>query len=134
MKLQKIKSIGKYNNHSYIHTYKCKGCNNIKNGRKMSKIEYITRYCRTCGTKFWLGRNISLRFYKNKNIENHISITDFCNKHPELGENAKYHFHEVLNGKRVHYKGWLDANNKIKIDIKKVKKIEQIIIKPFIYD
>lgn len=61
-------------------------------------------------------------------VESSISITKFCEKHPELGENAKYHFSGVLSGSRLHYKGWMIFSKK-NIDLTKVRFINQILLK-----
>lgn len=34
------------------------------------------------------------------------SVAQFCREHPELGINAKYHFSEVLQRRRLHHKYW----------------------------
>ena len=130
-----IISNGKYNKFTgkYSHTYKCLGCGDIHEISNSLKTWHSSGYC---NRTYWSNninhsilRPVSFRFYKNKKPEKAVSIVAFCNKHKELGENAKYHFSEVINGKRLHYKGWLMADNKIVLDLKKVKTIEQTLLK-----
>lgn len=75
------------------------------------------------------NKPVSFKFYKNGQHSRAKSLTNFCKLHPELGLNAKYHFAEVISGKRLHYKGWLLSSNKIKIDLNRIKKVEQTLIK-----
>lgn len=127
-------SIGKYTDkyHRYLHSYICKHCHKKIDSLKSSRKVYISGYCikHHSLVSSYRKKKVSLRFFKSKKVWNYDSLTNFCKPRiHSLGKNAKYHFAEVLNGKRLHYKGWLRADNPIKIDLNKVKKISQLLIK-----
>ena len=133
--IEKYLSIGiqdKEKRRNYLHYYVCKRC--LKNKCMIShrKIEKITKFCSFCWGAVLRNKPVSFRYYNSSEIETFPSITLFCKNHPELGKNAKYHFAEVLKGRKLHYKGWLLANNKEKINISDVKIIKTICIKDFL--
>jgi len=130
-KLKQYKSIGfliTKGKKDYIHNYTCKNCKQKKSSIKRNKTIYISKLCKSCCNKKRWNKKICLRYYKNQESETAQSITEFCLRHPELDKNAKYHFAEVLGGKRLHYKGWLRADNKIKINVNKVISAKQVIM------
>lgn len=113
----------------YLHSFICKGCDRNIKGLKAAKTVYVSGYCCKCFGRKRFSKKVSFRHYKSNKVLNYDSITDFCKRRPNLGKNAKYHFWEVLNGKRLHYKGWLAGYNKCVIDVKKVQKVQQLLIK-----
>lgn len=113
----------------YIHFYKCLQCKREKSFVVLQKKFKHKGLCRSCASGKHTRKPIRLKYYIGNGVENSPSITDFCCKHPELGANAKYHFAEVLSGKRLHYKGWFPASKKIRFDLAKVRKVEQTILK-----
>lgn len=109
----------------YLHKYRCLGCGEQKKFASSSRIYHHTKTCTACHCRSVNNKPVSLRHFSSDLVENFPSIAAFCNAHPELGENAKYHFTEVLNGKRLHYKGWMRADNNIKINPDKVRYVTQ---------
>jgi hypothetical protein len=137
--LKRVESIGIWTQkkRKYQHTYICGGCKKKISSLYSLRIKEITGFCKHCLPRPWFhgdGKHrrkpVVLRYYLNNKIDSAPSITMFAAKHKELGPNAKYHFADILNGKRLHYKGWLLASNRVKININKVQKIEQLLIKP----
>lgn len=57
-----------------------------------------------------------------------VSITQFC-KDNKLGDNGKYHFADVLKGKRLHHKCW-GLNKNYLINPVEVKTVKQVLIAP----
>lgn len=113
--------------HNYLIDYNCKKCN--KRFVSSSNSKQHNQICSSCSNKLIFSKKVSLKHYSSNKTEKCNSITDFCKRHPELGANAKYHLAEVLNGKRIHYKGWYPANKNYKINLNKIGKIEQIYLK-----
>lgn len=138
MKRKLYKSIGirDKNKDMYLHTYTCKICGNIITRWHGSKNILHSFICNK--------HNGDLNYNKDKcksvkfiqittgQIDQSISITSFCDKHKELGKYAKHHFTEILNGKRLHYKGWMLEDTYNRIDKNKVIESCQLIIKPAI--
>lgn len=124
MKVEYIKKSG-----NYLVTYTCKCCkktrSSICGGKKRSYSH--SQYCRNCIK----NKAVIFKNFITDEIISANSITNFCER-AQLGKNAKYHFAEVLSGKRLHYKGWGLTNNKV--DKKKVKIIKQYVIKPAIIE
>ena len=108
----------------YIHTYVCKSCGKPFSCTNSQKIILHRRLCVGCSHY----KPVAFRFYDTNATEYAPSTVVFCAKHPELGKNAYYHFASVINGKRLHHKGWLLASNGIKIDKAKVRVVTQTIL------
>ncbi len=117
----KVKTAAGHDRKTYIHKYHCVGCGEQKTFTNSSRIYFHSRTCIACHSRAMSSKPVSLRHFSADNVENFPSITAFCQQHPELGENAKNHFSQVLNGKKMHYKGWMRADNLVKIDLNKVK-------------
>lgn len=113
----------------HLFHYRCFKCRQLKSFIYVGKTFHHKGLCRNCATGKHTRKAVAFRYYLSKKIETSYSITAFCNKHPELGSNAKYHFTEVLKGKRLHYKGWLLGLNKVNIDLEKVKIIKQTLLR-----
>lgn len=129
-------SIGKYNAkiRQYIHTFTCKNCKQPRKASRPLKQVYISGFCVPCANKEKFNKPITLKFYNKGKLWSYPSITAFCKpRQASLGKTAKYHFAEVLNGTRLHYKGWMLPNHP-EIDSKKVKLIEQLSIKKAIVE
>lgn len=110
----------------------------------MPKINYICRVCKkiktifyrkdkneiciSCSNKKRLNKSVILKNFLTGEEDSANSITGFCDRHSYLGKNAKYHFSEVLNRKRIHYKGWGLAKPYREVDLNKVKKISLIYL------
>lgn len=74
-----------------------------------------------------------LQYYEDSRVEVFSSITNFCNKHPELGANAKHHFSAVFNCKRFHYKGWHLVWDKDPIILEDISGFEYKINNPLLF-
>jgi len=143
MKIQNILLKGVYDKPTgrYIYSYSCSVCGAKKTAKLGRKTYLGTGKCKKCiATEqsynseqsgkplHFKGKPVSFRFYNREEVEHAESIRAFCRKHPELGENASYHFSGVINGKRLHYKGWLLGSNKVKLEESKVKTIEMTLV------
>lgn len=62
--------------------------------------------CQSCANRINRARPVVLVNLKTGELESAAAVADFCRNHPELGINAKYHFSEVLHGRRLHHKNW----------------------------
>ena len=112
----------------YKLSYKCKDC-----GKKQSISIPSPRLakahkecCLSCASQIH-NKPILLKNLITGEIKKAKSITEFCNQ-IKLGENAKFHFAEVLRGKRLHYKGW-GLNIGWIVDQDEVKEVKQLLIK-----
>lgn len=86
----------------------CDLCGEVKE----AKTAYIPRAkkhkCKECHVKYTSELNskpVTLQNFKDGRVISAKSITKFC-KSVKLGRNARFHFADILNGKRFHHKGW----------------------------
>jgi hypothetical protein len=132
MKIAKdVISIGVYNSprRQYLHQYTCKKCKQDFQAFYAERTKNITGFCTGCCNQEKWNKPVKLKFYNKPKIWEYESITEFCKHRTQtLGPTGKFHFAEVLNGKRLHYKGWMDADSAVKIDNKKVKIIRQTLL------
>lgn len=93
----------------YRYSYQCKGCNKISSHCWANKTVKHSLYCQKCYSSINNNCRKPVTFIHvvTGEISKALSITEFCNKHPDLGKYAKHHFSEVLKGKRLHFKGWM---------------------------
>jgi len=113
----------------YEHSFKCLKCRKQIKSQNPNKTVKRTGVCKQCTTSLIKSKPVSFKFYLTNQSVRAKSITSFCKRIFPNYENAKFHFAEVLNGKRLHYKGWFLSSNKVKLDLSEVKKIEQLQIK-----
>lgn len=113
---------------NYKLDYKCKGC-----GKKQTVgissprfAKFHKERCISCASQVH-SKPISFKNLITGEVKRASSITKFCNQ-LRLGENAKFHFAEVLKGKRLHYKGW-GLNIGWIVDQDEVKEVKQLLIK-----
>lgn len=97
-------------------------CPKCKNPRS---VHHKSERCIGCSNQRF-NKAITLKNLFTGETVSAPSISKFCEERPHLGKNAKYHFSEIIQKRRIHHKGWVLPENYRELDFSKVRKVIQI--------